>query len=80
MSFFGFNAELPKDGLDDDQGFSKLDEMMEEKFKYGDEGMLLEDEDDGLNDETFGNDLADIKGTPIDIREYRLSNINRQRL
>jgi hypothetical protein len=64
MSFFGFNSDLPKDGGlgDDNQGFSKLDEMMEEKFKYGDEGLLLDEEDDGFNDETFGNDLADIKG------------------
>lgn len=42
--------------------FSKLDEMMEEKFKFGFQGdedtADFADLDDGLNDETFGDDHA----------------------
>ncbi|KAJ3064730.1 hypothetical protein HDU98_011886 [Podochytrium sp. JEL0797] len=65
MSFFGFDAKLPpkgrqtKPGTDDIGEGSRLDELLEEKFKYGlelgeegDEALL--DEDEELNDETFG--------------------------
>ncbi|KAI9342590.1 topoisomerase II-associated protein PAT1 [Obelidium mucronatum] len=80
MSFFGFDATLPgkgpraaagsAGGVDDDElgEGSRLDELLEEKFKYGLElgdgddddadGLALLEEDAELNDETFGGDAA----------------------
>ncbi|KAI8619393.1 topoisomerase II-associated protein PAT1-domain-containing protein [Chytriomyces sp. MP71] len=75
MSFFGFNTELPsrpaaRDGAEGGAG-SRVDELLEERFKYGtglgdeEEGaVVLDDDDEELNDETFG-DVGDI-GTDFD--------------
>ncbi|KAJ3031563.1 UNVERIFIED_CONTAM: hypothetical protein HDU68_002661 [Siphonaria sp. JEL0065] len=79
MSFFGFDTSLPgKPGkkqpdLDDDDALgegSRLDSLLEEKFKFGlelgdsdvdDDDALnnaLDGDDDELNDETFGGDAG----------------------
>jgi hypothetical protein len=61
MSFFGFDTTLPPENDSGDGGLgSRIDEMMESKLAAGidgEEGPLLLDEDDqdGLNDETFGD-------------------------
>ncbi|TPX35493.1 hypothetical protein SmJEL517_g02171 [Synchytrium microbalum] len=66
MSFFGFDTTLPKNdghasnaGIEE-EGYSRIDELMEEKLKFGDEqpdldGELGDDVDASMDAETFGD-------------------------
>lgn len=63
LDFFGFfsnSLSLSQTKMDEEGEYSKYDMIMEEKLKYGDLQEESFDEDEG-NDETFGQDNAEIR-------------------
>ena len=55
MSFFGFDTSKPTTGKKE----VDYDELLEEKYKFANNGDLnqLEQDDEELNDETFGGSV-----------------------